>query len=98
MTERIILKDNDVVWMEKKQSPCGNTTNLVREVNSALCYTNLTDSWIRDGVGCSVLFTNKDGWKKGKIRIKLEFIPDEPFMDDAEPGLLLDDLREQLDI
>ena len=33
--------------------------------------------WLIDGVSCELLSPRKD-WQKGKIRLVLEFIPDEP--------------------
>ena len=106
MKERIILKDEDVIWMETKYSPCGNTTNTVREVNDALCRSNVGDSWVHDGIPGSVLFTDSDGWRKGKVRITLEFIPDKSDSEQsqtAQPLLPpyespLDDLRKELDL
>ncbi|WP_206815910.1 KGK domain-containing protein [Chroococcus sp. FPU101] len=42
----------------------------------------------RDGVECEILSPNA-GWKKGKIRVTLEFIPD-------EPESILDDIRQTI--
>jgi hypothetical protein len=53
-------------------------------MNSALCATNVGESWVREGIGCSVLFENSNGWRKGKVRITLEFIPDDPEPINAE--------------
>lgn len=113
MTERKFLANNDVVWMEVKRSPCQNTTNTVRDIKNALCSTNIGESWIREGVEGSVLFTNENGWRKGKVKIVLEFIPDEESTPPPEPeathpvlsqNLLppyepnLDDLRKELNL
>ncbi|AFY43642.1 KGK domain-containing protein [Nostoc sp. PCC 7107] len=49
-----------------------------------------------DGLKCQVLFANEIGWKPGKVRIRLEFIPDEPKVPPQESPL--DDLRSNLDI
>jgi hypothetical protein len=31
-----------------------------------------------EGIECEVLSTNGGGWKKGRVRLRLEYIPDEP--------------------
>lgn len=36
------------------------------------------EQWIGTGVECQVLQANGGGWRKGKFRWRLEFIPDEP--------------------
>lgn len=113
MTNRNFLNHDDVIWMEVKRSPCGTTTNTVKEISNALCSTNIGDSWIRDGVECSVLFTDENGWRKGKVKIVLEFIPEgsdsKPEQQETHPILTqnllppqhepnLDDLRKELNL
>jgi len=44
-----------------------------------------------DGIDCKILKPGK-GWQKGKIRLTLEFIPDQPII----PPSPLDDLRKQI--
>jgi KGK domain len=34
------------------------------------------DEWAIDGVDCRVLRANGGGWKNGRVRLTLEFIPD----------------------
>ena len=41
------------------------------------------------GLTCEVLKLDAQGWKKGKVRLALEFCPD-------QPESLLDDIRQQL--
>ena len=49
-----------------------------------------------EGVNCEVLRIASKGWQKGKLRIKvsLEFYPDEPEI--SEPESPLDDLRQMI--
>jgi hypothetical protein len=49
-----------------------------------------------EGVDCEVLRIASKGWQKGKLRIKvsLEFHPDEPAI--SEPESPLDDLRQMI--
>ena len=56
-----------------------------------------------DGVKCQILRTQGGGWKSGKLVFRLEFIPDEPEVDQQSPSIVsshpqspLDDLRSQL--
>ena len=37
-------------------------------------------NWFDDGVDCKILKAGDNGWKKGKLKVKVsvEFIPDEP--------------------
>ena len=113
MTERNFLEHNDVLWIDTRRSPCGTPTNTVKDISTALCSQNIGESWIREGVECSVLFTNEICCRKGKVKITLEFIPDEelappPEVEETHPILTqkllpshepnLDDLRKELGI
>ena len=113
MTERNFLEHNDVLWIDTRRSPCGTPTNTVKDISTALCSQNIGESWIREGVECSVLFTNENGWRKGKVKIVLEFIPEEsdskPEQQETHPILTqnllppqhepnLDDLRKELNL
>jgi KGK domain len=59
--------------------------------------------WFKDGVETEILRLNSKGWQKGKVRIKvtLEFCPDEPEIEETseiiEPKSPLDDLRRMID-
>lgn len=48
------------------------------------------------GQNCEILQVGSNGWKKGKIRLKvsLEFIPDEPEIKEVESPL--DDIRQSM--
>jgi len=62
---------------------------------SDLKNTNKLYSWFFDGEECEILKAGSDGWKKGKLKVKvtLEFIPDEPEKNQSP----LDDVRQQID-
>jgi KGK domain len=49
--------------------------------------------WLREGKDCEFLRVGSNGWQKGKFKIKitLEFYPDEPAIFEAESPL--DDIR-----
>jgi hypothetical protein len=54
------------------------------------------DKWFREGKECEILQVGANGWTKGKIRLKisLEFIPDEPEINKIESPL--DDIRQSM--
>jgi hypothetical protein len=63
--------------------------------------------WFRDGIDCETLKIGAKGWQKGKVKIRviLEFCPDEPEREEtsennesetSKPESPLDDLRRQL--
>ena len=69
----------------------------------------LYENWFGEGIDCEILRVGANGWKKGKIKLKLnvtiEFCPDEPKVEETSennqleispPQSPLDDLRRQL--
>jgi len=54
------------------------------------------NKWFDEGVDCEILKPAAKGWQPGKLRIKitLEFIPDEPEIIESESPL--DDLRRMI--
>ncbi|WP_293251461.1 MULTISPECIES: KGK domain-containing protein [unclassified Microcoleus] len=69
----------------------------------------LYENWFGEGIDCEILRVGAQGWKKGKIKLKLnvtiEFCPDEPEVEEtpendeseaSQPESPLDDLRRQL--
>ena len=69
----------------------------------------LYENWFGEGIDCEILRVGANGWKKGKIKLKLnvtiEFCPDEPKVEETSennqleispPESPLEDLRRQL--
>ena len=95
---------DDVVWMrDTAKSPVNNLTFLVAQLTQAFTSSiekGLLDSpsitakaWFGDGVECELVDVSAGGgWKKGKIRLRLEFVPEEP-----EPEPEPETLPESLD-
>jgi hypothetical protein len=99
MNEKLeILNPDDVVCLngdDKFGSPLAeikNRFNISRIfefeefTNSILCLLNLSAEAITEleqGTPCRVMTTRQQGWRFGKIRLKIElqFIPDEPLTD-----------------
>ncbi|MDY7022510.1 MAG: KGK domain-containing protein [Cyanobacteriota bacterium] len=52
--------------------------------------------WFNNGKECDILRMGANGWQKGKVRLRVivEFCPDEPEVSESESPL--DDLRQQL--
>lgn len=79
--------------------------NLLIGANSS--YSPYT-SWLKpDGVPCQVLRTDGRGWQSGKVRFRVEFIPDSPDVEKPQTGIRytlapsespLDDLRTDLKV
>nr|WP_269144833.1 KGK domain-containing protein [Nostoc sp. WHI] len=73
--------------------PCGNTNNKGNE----------SQWFVEKGIPCEILRTAGGGWQKGRFRIRLEFVPDNPeaFLKDSpvenKTQSPLDDLRSNLD-
>jgi hypothetical protein len=70
-------------------------------------FLNQGNSWLQQGVNCELLKPGSNGWKKGKVRIKmiLEFCHDEPEVKEisesqepkiSNPESPLDDLRQRI--
>ncbi|MBD1814665.1 hypothetical protein NDA07_12760 [Microcoleus vaginatus DQ-U2] len=70
---------------------------------------NAYENWFGKGIDCEILRVGAQGWKKGKMKLKLnvtiEFCPDEPEIEEtpennesetSKPESPLDDLRRQL--
>jgi len=39
---------------------------------------DVVSHWLGKGIECQTLSINGGGWKKGRVRLRLEYIPDEP--------------------
>ncbi|AFY46505.1 KGK domain protein [Nostoc sp. PCC 7524] len=54
------------------------------------------NQWFNQGIDCEILKPGSQGWQTGKLKIKvtLEFIPDQPNI--PEPESPLDDLRRMM--
>ncbi|AFY40707.1 KGK domain-containing protein [Nostoc sp. PCC 7107] len=99
-------RDDDVISSKEKLFKVGKfretlnhvfTQRLVNIVNATfqerkLPVTN-TQEFLDSGLECEILKIGAKAWESGKIRIKIavEFIPDEPEI--TEPESPLDDLR-----
>jgi hypothetical protein len=73
------LNDDDVVLIENAEASFINT-KLFKigwfkvGLNRISCYMN---NWLKEGFDCEILQAHGGGWRKGKLRLRLEFVPDE---------------------
>lgn len=76
------LNDDDVVHMEHGQSMLNASTFRVGQFKQHFRgYKNALgpaiEAWISEGIKCEILRPG-EGWQKGKVRLQVQFIPDEP--------------------
>ncbi|WP_201788381.1 KGK domain-containing protein [Trichormus sp. NMC-1] len=110
MSESVKLEFSDVVTVPKQKSPLNASSFKVSEMSAYLAGLLVTyirkdlTGWDSPGIECEVLQVSGGGWRKGKVRVSLDFIPDEPEEEPQEAVLLppakekspLDDLRAEL--
>jgi hypothetical protein len=106
---RIFLNDDDVISMDPGQNFAKTSTSKIKEVRYSLITEWLSGlgNWMGDGIRCQVLLSKRVGWYKGKVRLVIEFVPDDPeaFADEpisntspATNPSPLDDLRSNLNV
>lgn len=64
---------------------------IIKQIRDKLCITSEKYSeyaWIGDGVTCKILSanSNSNGWKTGRLKICLQFIPDETDQSEKSSG------------
>lgn len=76
--------------------------NEAKRILTGSCTQAGKENWLVEGVECEVLKIGSPGWQKGKVklRVTLEFYPDEPPLDCPENSIStpsdspLDDIRQ----
>ena len=79
------LKRDDVVSVYSDQILVTNHTFTISEFIAAMLtlikaqggWTELKEMWFREGIDCKILKPGAKSWQRGKIRITLEFEPEE---------------------
>ncbi|MGA7934609.1 MAG: KGK domain-containing protein [Kovacikia sp.] len=88
------LNDDEVLFISVGRVLMTNPTFKVGEFIDALAqaisdreedWIEENEGWFGDGLTCEALRFGKNGWQRGKVRIRLEFSPDE-----SAPQKLLD--------
>lgn len=78
---RIEPNDDDVVSVpDLNMTPVKHPTLKAAQVRKAffdIIRQHVNHDWFT-GIECELLKTTGGGWKKGRLRLRLEFIPDEP--------------------
>ncbi|MBD2771440.1 KGK domain-containing protein [Iningainema tapete] len=88
------LSEDDVVSVTSAQILMPHSTFKVDEFMTRMTQVlpgndDLKHKWLSKGQSCQILKPGSKNWQKGKVRIRLEFCPDEY----SSP---LDDIRQQL--
>ncbi|WP_035152422.1 KGK domain-containing protein [Calothrix sp. 336/3] len=105
--KQIILNDDDVFSTDEETSFFDQWTMRVSVFKSNMKdwvqekVSSDQEDWVCEGVEAEILQSVGGGWKKGrvKIRLELEFIPDDPLIENTEeddlqaPPSPLDDFR-----
>lgn len=92
------LDNTDVVTMNPNGSFTETSTFQAFELRDAITkHLGKFRQWFDYGMECKVLRASGGGWKKGKLRLRLEFIPDVPEKKpDLEPTPDQDSLKTDL--
>ncbi|MDX2240909.1 MAG: KGK domain-containing protein [Leptolyngbyaceae cyanobacterium bins.302] len=81
------LSDDEVLYVSLGRVLMSNPTFKVGEFLDALAqaisdreddWTDDHEGWFSDGLDCEALRFNSQGWQRGRVRIRLEFMPDGP--------------------
>jgi hypothetical protein len=108
-----LLKDNEILSLEEPvrillQQPTYKVSEFMQVLISlvkgtARTWTHDKSNWFSQGVPCEVLRLDAKGWRKGKVRLAIEFLPDEPEVEEIpatneieQPESPLDDLRQMI--
>lgn len=86
------LDNDDVVTTAfDNRTPVGHPTFKVGQLLKAfqvLVVKNINYDWFANGLECELLSRAGGGWKKGKLYLRLEFVPDEPDPPDSSALVL----------
>lgn len=104
---QIVLSHSTFRVGELTEALMQELSNLVTADYGGKQKERLEKVWFEQDTGCEMLRIGAKGWQKGKVRIRiaLEFCPDEPEVEETlvtnEPGIrppesLLDDIRRMM--
>ncbi len=74
------LNDDDVVDMMSAFNFARTYLSTFAQLKQGLreLVQPVSTKWLDNGVECKILRTTGGGWQKGKLRLRIEFVPDEP--------------------
>ncbi len=73
------INEHDVVSMDAAKSLIGLETFKLSQLPAGLKErwgTSAIEQWLTEGIDCEMLGEAGGGWRKGKIRLRFEFIPE----------------------
>ncbi|WP_414587430.1 KGK domain-containing protein [Scytonema sp. PCC 10023] len=83
MSDKFDLRDDDVIHANSSVTfDAGSTFKVSQLMQAIRKYMGNSTSFVKwftdEGVECQVLQIYGGGWQKGRLRFRLEFIPDQP--------------------
>jgi hypothetical protein len=106
--EVLSVEENDKILLQSLMFTGGQLISQMKSILSGYGGNRTNENlnrWLGKGVDCKTLKFGAKGWQKGKIRIRvsLEFCPDQPEVQEtpasneiAQPESPLDDLRQMI--
>lgn len=89
------LNDDEVLYVNRGRVLMPNPTFKVIELLDALAqliseteadWTEDCEGWFTDGLPCEVLRFGNQGWQRGRVRLRVEFMPVNPkLLREAQP-------------
>ncbi len=79
MTEEFPFNDDDVISMSPNVTGSGQLLKI--GVFKQAIKQNLSKyahAWLDEGIECEVLSIDNGGWQKGRVYLRLEYVPDPP--------------------
>lgn len=82
-----LLNDDEVLFVRSGRILMSNPTFKVNEFLDALAqlvsereaeWSDEYEGWFGEGLDCEVLRFGNQGWQRGRVRIRLEFSPEQP--------------------
>lgn len=98
------LESDDVVSVNNNLILVNNPTFIVSEFRVALREMTLSylkrlnreqEGWFGEGIDCKILKPGAKGWQKAKVRISLEFCPDEPDSEEVQTSNQLETIESE---
>lgn len=80
------LNNDEVLFISRGRILMANPTFKVSELLDALAqliseqeevWSEETEGWFTDGLTCEVLRFGNQGWQRGRVRLRVEFCPDD---------------------
>jgi KGK domain len=99
MRKRIRVTEKDVInFFGKEAFSWSNTVKIqdfIKKMHDEILRQEKDKLLTTTGIECELLKLGSQDWQKGRLKISLEFIPDEEDLDITESTSALDEFREE---